>query len=456
MADAFLAKFGCGEVISSASASACGQYEHNGEVYTSSGCYAQLLSGEGSCDSVEVLSLTIYPVSRVSLSAVTCAGEGYALGGSVYTASGLYVDTLQSALTGCDSIVELELEVLPLAQSTLDTAYCAGSALEWQGEQISEPGTYEFHYTTASGCDSLLLLEVAELPFAQGTLDTAYCTGSALEWEGEQISEPGTYEFHYTTASGCDSLLLLEVAELPFAQGTLDTAYCAGSALEWQGEQISEPGTYEFHYSTDSGCDSLLLLQVAELPPVQVTLDTAYCAGEAFYWEGELLIFPGTYEYAYPLPSGCDSTLLLNLERLPNIYTRIDTVLALGGLYDGQPYSGDTLLSFVLPAANGCDSLVEVYLSVVTGSREVAAGPLSLQLYPNPTTSTLYLKAKLPSPAPALLTVQDAMGRELLRQPLPAGRGQHELDVSAWPAGVYFLRLRQGEAEVVERFVKGE
>jgi hypothetical protein len=110
----------------------------------------------------------------------------------------------------------------------------------------------------------------------------------------------------------------------------------------------------------------------------------------------------------------------------------------------------------VLPAVNGCDSLVEVYLSLVTGSREVAAGPLSLQLYPNPTTSTLYLKAKLPSPASALLTVQDAMGRELLRQPLPAGSGQHELDVSAWPAGVYFLRLRQGEVEVVERFVKGE
>jgi hypothetical protein len=81
--------------------------------------------------------------------------------------------------------------------------------------------------------------------------------------------------------------------------------------------------------------------------------------------------------------------------------------------------------------------------------------PLSiLQIYPNPSTSTLYLKAKLPSPASALLTVQDAMGRELLRQPLPAGSGQHELDVSAWPAGVYFLRLRQGEAEVVERFVK--
>jgi hypothetical protein len=389
--DAFLAKFGCGEVISSASASACGQYEHNGEVYTSSGCYAQPLSGEGSCDSVEVLSLTIYPVSRVSLSAVACAGEGYALGGSVYTASGLYVDTLQSALTGCDSIVELELEVLPLAQSTLDTAYCAGSALEWQGEQISEPGTYEFHYTTASGCDSMLLLEVAELPFAQGTLDTAYCTGSALEWQGEQISEPGTYEFHYTTASGCDSLLrlevaelpfaqgtldttyctgsalawqgslisepgtyefhytaasgcdsllLLEVAELPFAQGTLDTAYCTGSTLEWEGSLISEPGTYEFHYTTASGCDSLLLLEVAELLPAVGTLDTAYCAGQEFYWEGELLLFPGTYEYAYPLPSGCDSTLLLNLERLPNIYTRIDTVLAPGGLYEGSPTAG--------------------------------------------------------------------------------------------------------------------
>lgn len=92
----------------------------------------------------------------------------------------------------------------------------------------------------------------------------------------------------------------------------------------------------------------------------------------------------------------------------------------------------------------------------VSAVSEISSEGAGLRLYPNPATSTLYLKAKLPSPASALLTLQDAVGRELLRQPLPAGSGQHELDVSAWPAGVYFLRLRQGEAEVVERFVKVE
>lgn len=100
--------------------------------------------------------------------------------------------------------------------------------------------------------------------------------------------------------------------------------------------------------------------------------------------------------------------------------------------------------------------IVDVDEDMIVSTSSPSAEALPLQLYPNPTTSTLYLKAKLPSQASALLTVQDAMGRELLRQPLPAGRVQHELDVSAWPAGVYFLRLRQGAVDVVERFVKGE
>lgn len=102
------------------------------------------------------------------------------------------------------------------------------------------------------------------------------------------------------------------------------------------------------------------------------------------------------------------------------------------------------------------DALVNAYLRYLDTPSSVSdVEALKVRLFPNPTAAALYLSFDAKGAGPTLLTVLDAMGRELLRQPLPSGPGQHELDVSAWPAGLYTLRLRQGARERVERFVKG-
>lgn len=81
---------------------------------------------------------------------------------------------------------------------------------------------------------------------------------------------------------------------------------------------------------------------------------------------------------------------------------------------------------------------------------------LGFQLFPNPTTHTLDLRFEGLQADGATLTIQNTAGQLLYREELaiPSGLQQYQVDVSAWPPGVYFLRLQAGERQVVRRFVK--
>ncbi|MCC6348471.1 MAG: T9SS type A sorting domain-containing protein [Candidatus Eisenbacteria bacterium] len=77
---------------------------------------------------------------------------------------------------------------------------------------------------------------------------------------------------------------------------------------------------------------------------------------------------------------------------------------------------------------------------------------------PNPARGgRLNVEFALPSAAPAVLELMDLAGRQVSRTPVGAlGAGRHVVDLSrggAVPAGIYFLRLRQGDLEATRRTV---
>jgi hypothetical protein len=58
-----------------------------------------------------------------------CDGESFTVGtASSYVVSGNYVDTLTSLVTGCDSIVFLDLTVHPIPMTNLTEEICDGEA----------------------------------------------------------------------------------------------------------------------------------------------------------------------------------------------------------------------------------------------------------------------------------------------------------------------------------------
>jgi hypothetical protein len=79
------------------------------------------------------LDLTVNPVISSNITASICAGSTYAFGGQNLSATGTYVDSLQTS-TGCDSIVTLQLTVnapTPITISAQGSSIiCSGSTMD--------------------------------------------------------------------------------------------------------------------------------------------------------------------------------------------------------------------------------------------------------------------------------------------------------------------------------------
>lgn len=108
--------------------------------------------------------------------------------GRLYNQSGLLYDSLVSVITGCDSVVVFNLEVLPLAQSTVYDTICTGYSYSFAGREYTQPGEYTSVLSSASafGCDSIcrLYLTVAEKPVVT-LMDQNICGNDSLLFQAE-------------------------------------------------------------------------------------------------------------------------------------------------------------------------------------------------------------------------------------------------------------------------------
>ena len=87
----------------------CDSYEWNGDEYTASGDYIQVLTAANGCDSIVTLHLTIN--NSVHYSFTETANSPYTWNGTEYTETGDYTQNF-TASNGCDSIVTLHLNIL--------------------------------------------------------------------------------------------------------------------------------------------------------------------------------------------------------------------------------------------------------------------------------------------------------------------------------------------------------
>ena len=357
-------------------------YEWNGTTYTATGVYPVTLTGSNGCDSTATLDLTVLPeVVTVPENATICAGETYIWHGTAYTASGTYTMTL-SDVNGCDSIATLNLTVLPANPEvvTIDTI-CAGESYVWvDGVSYTVTTSKSITVTGANGCPEKQTLNLTVLPVIKPTIQKdTICTGESYDWTvGSNIytySVGGTYADTLITPQGCDSVVVLELTQLaPIAETFVDTTVCYGESFVWtiNGATYTLTGTQNMSVTLSSvnGCDSVVTLRLVQLPEVVTVPESAtICAGETYTWNGAAYTSAGTYTMTLSDVNGCDSVATLNLSMLPaNPVTVDNATICVGETYiwtaDGKPYTSAIDTTITLADVNGCDSVVNLKLTV--------------------------------------------------------------------------------------------
>ncbi|SEP63409.1 DUF1501 domain-containing protein [Neolewinella agarilytica] len=102
-----------------------------------------------------------------------------------------------------------------------------------------------------------------------------------------------------------------------------------------------------------------------------------------------------------------------------------------------------------LPILGGCGAT----------STEDNSSPTNLEvrLWPNPTANNAQIRFAIPGGETVDLSISTSSGRLLktiFKRKLAAGNHQFSLDISSYPAGVYFVRLQSGATVTTQRMVK--
>lgn len=341
-------------------------YDFNGQQLTTAGIYKDTLRAATFCDSIVTLQLSVLQEVSTNLSGRICAGESYNFHGEMLSQTGIYHDTLQTT-SGCDSVVTLQLAVVQEINTNLQEQICNGDNYNFNGEMLSTTGTYHDTLQTALGCDSIVALELTVFQEVRTPLQGQICAGDRYDFNGETLTLAGTYHDTLSSTVGCDSIVTLDLGIIETTETQLTESICEGTVFDFNGQVLDSAGTYLSILNAASGCDSLVRLELSITTPVFSSFETQICNGGAYFFNNQNLTQEGIYQDTLVATSGCDSIVELNLLVSAEIQTAFDQAICMGEVFEFNQQSfnsagtyQDTLLSVA-----GCDSIVTLNLSVL-------------------------------------------------------------------------------------------
>ncbi|WP_188556615.1 S8 family peptidase [Hymenobacter glacieicola] len=169
----------------------------------------------------------------------------------------------------------------------------------------------------------------------------------------------------------------------------------------------------------------------------QAPAGTAVRLADGFSAAEKLLtLSSGTRQRTAGPATGTDASQVVGAT-LPYLAPRDSTVVAFAVLAAPS-------LAELQAAADAASSRYRLVLPVRSASL------LGVALYPNPTTGRLQVDLPL---GPATIRVLSVLGQELRVYPVPGGRSA-QLDLSAYPAGVYLIQISTASGTITQRVMR--
>jgi gliding motility-associated-like protein len=198
------------------------------------------------------LTLTVNPNLSSTVNESICQGSSISFNGQIYSTAGSFPVTLTS-LTGCDSIVTLNLTVNPAPVTQLNESICSGSSFTFGNQNLTQSGQYSQTLQTVAGCDSIVNLNLVVNPVLTSIQNTTICQGESVLFSGQSLSNAGLYSDTLQTINGCDSIINLNLlvnpvpsipiisnngpVECPGDLVTLSASSSANAQFVWSGPQ---------------------------------------------------------------------------------------------------------------------------------------------------------------------------------------------------------------------------
>ena len=332
------------------------------------------------CDSTVILTVTVNPVNDVEFSDEVCAGSAYSNHGfdTLITNAGTYTLVHKNQnIHGCDSTTTLTLKVNPVYTMNISRMICENGSYSFNGQTLTEPGTYTGNFKTVTGCDSIVNLTLTVGAEYRDTIVAHVCEGSSYNMNGfnvQNITESQTLVNQGQATNGCDSITVLQIFVHQPQTKDLYTTLCLGESYTDNGFNYKATSAGEFtsirDISTVYGCDSTVVLHVVVNPTNDVKLSDEICAGNAYSNHGfdTTIVNAGIYTMIHNNKNvyGCDSVTTLTLKVNPVYETQVNAAICFNETYNflGQDITKAGDYEHTLQSVSGCDSVIKLHLTV--------------------------------------------------------------------------------------------
>jgi hypothetical protein len=352
-------------------------YIFGGNDRTTSGIYRDTFLAFNGCDSIEVLDLTVFLTPLILIDSTICQGDNIVFGGNMLTQSGSYYSYLVSS-EGCDSIIQLNLAVLPRSSTIVAVTMCQGDTYFFGGNNLTTMNLYTNVLVSSNGCDSIVELYLTVLPSSTTSLSQNICQGDVYFFGGNSLTASGVYRDTLLAFNSCDSIVILNLTVFLTSLTLIDSTICQGDNIVFGGNTLIQSGSYYNYLVSSEGCDSTIQLNLTLLPSSNTVVSMAICQGDSYLFGDNNLATSGLYHDTLVSSNGCDSSVQLNLTIVPNSSTTLLEVICQGDTYffGGNNLTTMGFYTTTLASSNGCDSIVQLHLTVLPSSTTILSATI--------------------------------------------------------------------------------
>lgn len=139
------------------------------------------------------------------------------------------------------------------------------------------------------------------------------CEGTAFMLGDSSFVETGNYTVILNSFADCDSTINLDLTVLNVDTTFLIEMVCNGGSFSVGDSTYNQTGTFETLLSSTNGCDSVVMLDLTVLAPIEVIFADTICIGDSIQIGSIIYYETGTFSDTLQSFLNCDSIITFDL-----------------------------------------------------------------------------------------------------------------------------------------------
>ena len=416
----------------------CGPYTWiDGVTYITSNNTATdtILSAAGCDSAIVTLHLSINS-SNTGTDTITACDSYTWIDGNTYTASNNTATHTLTNVSGCDSLVTLDLTINSSNTGTDVITACDSYTWIDGNTYTASNNTATYTLTNTAGCDSVVTLDLTINSSNTGTDVITACDSYTWIDGNTYTTSNNSATYVLNNVNGCDSVVSLDLTITYSNTGQVSLNGCDQVSLNGQTYTVS--GTYIQNLVNSDGCDSILTINAnitySNFIQSQPTNQSVGEGLNAVFF----IVGPPTAQYQWQTNLGIGYQDLNDFGQYSGTTTSSLQVSNVN-----LAINNNQAFRCLVTEGNCTDTSGTVVLEVVPSS---SVGELEqlINIYPNPTQGIVKVELKNSTSTNDIYQLQlvDSHGKLVQKSNVDFKDGFIIISLEDYPAGVYQLTLK--------------